>query len=121
MVDPLSTPISANDFGEIRRELMRILCVLGPISALRSSQSINEQINALCRDGFIPPPIGDFMHFIRKCRNRAEYEDYVPEGEEARAIRHAWAAIEGWWLRQCTMGPKPPGSGGDSLRNGRQL
>jgi hypothetical protein len=87
------------ELGEMRRELLRMLRGLEPQRDLNDRSDVCDRIQRLCRDGTIPEPIGDLMHVVRKCRNRAEYQDRIPEGMEACAIRSAWAAIEDWRQR----------------------
>lgn len=100
MKKPGPESISAAELGEMRRELLRILKEVEPQRDPTCREGVCDQIQRLCRDGLIPEPIGDFMHVVRKCRNRAEYQDHVPEGMVARAIWSAWAAIEDWRLRR---------------------
>lgn len=90
--------ISATELGEMRRELLRILDDAEPHFGAACRKDVCERIQRLCRDGIIPESIGDCMHLVRKYRNRAEYQDRVPEGKEAHAIRSVWAAIEDWRL-----------------------
>lgn len=96
MVEPAADQISNAELGEMRREMLRILRDADPEPDPLYREDVCRRIQRLCRDGVIPDPIGDLMHVVRKCRNRAEYEDRIPEGMEARAIRSAWAAIENW-------------------------
>lgn len=92
--------MSASELGEIRRDLLRILREVEPQRDPSSREDVCYRIQRLCRDGVIPEPIGDLMHVVRKCRNRAEYEDRFPEGMEALAIRTAWAAVKAWWSKR---------------------
>jgi hypothetical protein len=96
MEEPVPDAISVADLGEMRRELLRILNEVDPQPDAARREDVCKRVQRLCREGVIPEPIGDFMHIVRKCRNRAEYHDLVPEGMEARAIRSAWAAVEDW-------------------------
>lgn len=100
MEKPEPESICAAELGEMRRELLRILKEIDPQREPTCREDVCQRIQRLCRDGIIPEPIGDLMHIVRKCRNRAEYEDCVPEGMEACAIRSVWAAIEDWQLRR---------------------
>ena len=96
MIDPVLEQMSTNELSKMRRDLLRILHSADPKRSPANREGVCRRIQRLCREGVIPEPIGDLMHVVRKCRNRAEYEDRVPEGMEARAIRSAWAAIEDW-------------------------
>ena len=100
MEKPAPDSMSTAELGEMRRELLRILKEAEPQPDANCREDVCQRIQRLCRDGVIPEPIGDFMHVVRKCRNRAEYQDLVPHGMEARAIRSAWAAIEDWRLKR---------------------
>ena len=103
METPFSGSMSVDELSKMRRELLRILKEIEPQEpqpAPTGHESVCHRIQRLCRDGIIPEHVGDFMHVVRKCRNRAEYQDYIPEGMEAYAIRSAWAAIEDWRLRR---------------------
>ena len=119
MKNSLPKPVSANEFGEMRRDLIGILRALDSISNSKSRKGFCQWINDTNNDGLIPDHIADLMHLIRKFRNRAEYRECFPEGEVACAIRHAWAAIEDWRLQQCVVHSKV--SGGDLPQNGHQL
>ncbi len=103
MEEPVPESIDVAELGQMRRELMRILDEADPQRHSAYREDVCRRIQRLCRDRVIPDPIGDFMHIVRKCRNRAEYEDCVPQGMEARAIRSAWAAIEDWRLRRARL------------------
>lgn len=102
MTEPAFEQMDASELGEMRRELLRILNAADPNPNWVGGEDVCERIRRLCRDGVIPEPIGDFMHVVRKCRNRAEYEGLVLDGMEARAIRSVWAAIEDWRSHQET-------------------
>lgn len=91
-------PMTAKELGEMRRKLLRALNNVDPDATKpHSRENVCERIQRLCRDGEIPEPVADLMHVVRRCRNRAEYQDRIPEGMEAHAVRSAWAAIEDWW------------------------
>lgn len=98
------------ELGEMRRKLLRILNEADPRPDPASRENVCQRIQRLCRDSVIPELIGDLMHFVRKCRNRAEYQDWLPQRMEARAIRSAWAAIEDWRLN-LNKRREGPGSG----------
>ena len=105
MIEPVLEPMSTAELGEMRRGLLRILNDADPEPNPANHEDVCRRIQRLCRDGVIPEPIGDLMHVVRKYRNRAEYQDMVPEGMEACAIRSVWAAIEDW--RSCTGANRP--------------
>ena len=100
MEKPALESISAHELGEIRRELLHILREIEPQRDPTGQVNVCRRIQRLCCDGRIPDSIGDLMHVVRKCRNRAEYEEHCPEGKEARAILSAWAAIKDWSLNR---------------------
>ena len=90
--------ISAADLDKMRRELLSILNEAEPQRDPTGREDVCHRIQRLCDDSIIPEAIGDFMHVVRKCRNRAVYQDRLPEGMEARAIWSAWSAIKDWQL-----------------------
>ena len=97
MMEPVFEPLSAAELGKMRRELLRTLRDADPAAPnANHRESAYQHIQRLCRDGVIPESVADLMHVVRKSRNRAEYQDRVPEGREAHAIRTAWAAIDDW-------------------------
>lgn len=100
MENPALEPMSVVELSEVRWRLLRMLDGIEHQRDPACRESLCRRIQRLCRDGIIPEPIGDLMHLVRRCRNRAEYEDHFPEGMESRAVRFAWAAIEDWWLRR---------------------
>ena len=107
MMEPTLEPLSAAELGEMRRELLRTLNDADSASASPDRrESACRRIQRLCRDGVIPESVADLMHVVRKCRNRAEYQDSVPEGMEAHAIRSAWAAIDDWRSQHQPSRPK---------------
>lgn len=107
MMEPTPEPLSAAELGDMRRELLRTLNDVEPASAHPDRrENACQRIQRLCRDGVIPEPVADLMHVVRKCRNRAEYQDHVPEGMEAHAIRSAWAAIDDWRSQHQPTRPK---------------
>jgi hypothetical protein len=85
----------------MRRKLLRILDEVDPAHDPACREDVCQRIQRLCASGVIPEPIADFMHVIRRCRNRAEYQDVVPHGIVAQAIRSAWGAIEDWRANRC--------------------
>ena len=96
-MQPTLEPLSAAELGEMRRELLRTLDDADPATSNSvSRENPCRRIQRLCREGVIPEAVADLMHVVRKCRNRAEYQDHLPEGLEAHAIRSAWAAIDAW-------------------------
>lgn len=107
MMEPTHEPLSAAELGEMRRELLRTLNDVDPASAHPDRrETACRRIQRLSRDGVIPDSVADLMHVVRKCRNRAEYQDRVPDGMEAQAIRSAWAAIDYWRSQNQRTCPK---------------
>ena len=98
MANVIREPISAADLDEMRRELLRILNEVEHPCNRTDRQDACRRIQRLCGDGLIPEAIGDLMHVIRKCRNRAVYQDSLPQGMQALVIRCAWAVIRDWHL-----------------------
>ena len=107
MMEPTLDPLGAAELGQMRRDLLRTLNDVDPASTSPDRrESACRRIQRLSREGVIPEPVADLMHIVRKCRNRAEYEDHVPEGTEAHAIRSAWAAIDDWRSQHQPTRPK---------------
>jgi len=96
MENPTCESISPTELGDMRRSLLRILDKVDAQPRSGTRDDLCQRIRRLTEIGLIPEAIADFMHVVRRCRNRAEYEDLIPGGPEACAIRSAWAAIENW-------------------------
>lgn len=96
MLKPTTKRIETAELGKMRRELIQMLIDVDPVSNEKSRESVFRRIERLRNDGVIPDLIGDFMHIVRKCRNRAEYEGIIPQSMEAHTIQFAWFAIQEW-------------------------
>ena len=93
-VDTSSQPVTADDLGRWRRQLLRIFDELdghripnaGPGSRLAALRDSNQ----------IPRHIAALMKVILESRNAVEYEDRRPSLHEGNAARSAWSAIGEW-------------------------
>ena len=103
MDDVKPKALETEDLCEMLRELRRILNDMEPERHLPCYESVCDKIQRLLRAGVIPEPIADFMHVIRKFRNRAEYQSFVPQGKQAVAVQSAWEAIKDWRLESHHM------------------
>ena len=103
MVEDALESISTAELGEMRREMLRILNDVDPEPPPACREDVCRRIQRLCRDDVIPEPIGDLMHLVRRYRNRAEYQDWIPKGMEALAMRSVWAAIDDWRFRDRSL------------------
>ena len=110
MEDTQRALLGLGELADMRRTLLRILNEAEPQRDKARRENVCRRIQRLCQDGVIPEPIADLMHLVRRCRNRAEYNDCILEGMEARAIRSAWAAIEDWRLRRTPPPVRRPGN-----------
>ena len=99
MDDATPESIGTEDMCEMLRELRRILNAVDPVHHLPRYENTCEKIQRLLHAGVAPEPIADFMHVIRKFRNRAEYQSMVPQGKQAVAVHSAWDAIKDCRLR----------------------
>ena len=96
MMRPTIEKIETAELGKMRRKLVQILIDADPISNEQIRETVYRRIERLRDNGVIPDLIGDLMHIVRKCRNRAEYEGIIPQSMEALTIQFAWFAIQEW-------------------------
>ena len=99
MLKPTKNTIETVELHKMQQELLQILIDADPFSNEQIRENLYERIQRLRYDDVIPDLIGDFMHIVRKSRNRAEYQGVNPQGMEALAIQFAWYAIEEWHIK----------------------
>lgn len=97
---PASERMSQSELNDMRSQMIQMLNDLESGSTRTIRVDVCARIRRLHKDGVIPDLVGDFMHLVRKFRNRAEYESALPDRNETSAIRASWDVIEAWWSKR---------------------